>query len=677
MSAMTATPTLASLSDIAALAGVQRPVPSMWRRRWAATEDPFPAPAARIGDRELFPLDAVVGWVERHGLGNSHTMREEAALFASLETEADARLVVDGLEALLALKAVSGATLGDLDRPALLDLADDADPLDAHLYREIEALSDTAPSWAARADAMVEAAFGVAPAIDTLTRQRRRLGLASPATFHPAATALCAAIAEELLAPDGRPAPVLVDPAGAGELLLAMQEPADGDAQVAQIPDARTPDARSLRRRLVASGWQLQSPSPDEGPDRLPGARALVAQLPSASCPDASDLDVVAAVEEIALALGQDDRAVVIGPAGALAARTRDTATREARAGALRTGKVRAIVRLRAGLWPSRSRQPLAVWVLGAPPDGAPIRDTAVAVADLAATPLSPAVQQDVVTDVLAAMGGVASARAHAFRFARLVPTPSLVATDGDLVTVVPPVVRPRRSPVELALEAQRLAATVRAPAPGVSIDLVHNEHGGARTATVGQLLANGALRLVSANRIDPGDVTPGAAVPVIGPDELLGARRRGERGVDRLAFAARYPAGRYTEPGDVVFCTAPATTAIVDTEGFSVVVHPAHVLRVDPGRARGLTPELLAHALRNGPGVGPWRSWPVRLVPPGQEGPLEAALRDAERARADARARLDALDALASTLVEGVSTGALVLNPPTERDDAHPGQEG
>ena len=196
MSTLTAAPTLASLSDIAALAGVQRPVPSMWRRRWAATEDPFPAPAERIGGRELFPLDAVVGWLERNRLGNSRTMREEAALFASLATEADARLVVDGLEALLALKAVSGANLGDLDGPALLDLADDADPLDAHLYREIDALSDAAPSWAARADAMVEAAFGVSPAIDALTRQRRRLGLASPATFHPAATALCAAIAE-------------------------------------------------------------------------------------------------------------------------------------------------------------------------------------------------------------------------------------------------------------------------------------------------------------------------------------------------------------------------------------------------------------------------------------------------------------------------------------------------
>lgn len=677
MSALTAGHTLASLSDIAALAGVQRPVPSMWRRRWAATEDPFPAPAERIGNRELFPLDAVVGWLERNGLGNSRTTREEAALFASLATEVDPRLVIDGLEALLALKAVSGATLGDLDRPALLDLADDADPLDAHLYREIEALSDTAPSWAARADAMVEAAFGVAPAIAVLTRQRARLGLASPTTLHPAATNLCAAIAEELLVPDARPAPVLVDPAGAGELVLAMPEPSGSGAQVALLPDARTPDARSLRRRLIASGWQLQSPSPDEGGDRLPGARVLVAQVPSAACSDASDLDVVTAVEEIALALGQDDHAVVIGPAGALTARTRDAATREARAGALRTGKVRAIVRLGAGLWPSRSRQPLAVWVLGDPADGASIRDTTVAVADLAATPLSPAVQQDVVTDVLAAIGVAASARAHAFRFARLVPTPSLVATDGDLVTVVPPVARPRRTPVELALEAQRLAATVGAPAPGVSIELVHHEHGGARSATVGQLLANGALRLVAANRVDPSDVTAGGGVPVIGPDELLGARRRGERGVDRFAFAARYLSGRYTEPGDVVFCTAPTVAATVDTEGFSVVLHPAHVLRIDPKRARGLTPELLAHALRNGPGVGPWRSWPVRLVPPGQEGPLDAALREAEAARADARARLEALDALASTLVEGVSTGALVLNPPTERDDARPGQEG
>ena len=317
------------------------------------------------------------------------------------------------------------------------------------------------------------------------------------------------------------------------------------------------------------------------------------------------------------------------------------------------------------------------MWVLASPPDDGLGRDRTVAVADITTSAMSKAARPDVVMDVVAAMGGSTAARGHAFRFARLVPTSALVATAGELVSVVAPVARPRQSPVELALEARRLATAVSVPIAGVSLDIVHGEHGGVRTATVGQLLASKALRVIPGNRIDATDLLPGAPVPVIGPEELLGARRRGDRGMDRLTFASRYGSGRYTEPGDVVFCTTPGTGALVDREGLSVVLSPARVLRVDPDHARGLTPELLAHALRTGPGTGPWRAWPVRLVPAAQAAALEFALRDAEVARDDARQRLDALDALSRTLVDGVSTGALTLNHPTEPDDHQAEQEG
>jgi len=671
------TTALVSLTDVAALAGVQRPVPSMWRSRWAASATPFPDAAARIGRRELFALDSVVAWLDQTGLGNSRSVHEEAALFASLEGVANAQVVLDGLEALVALASLSGTTLGTTDGPALLDLADDADPQDACLYREVAALADDAPSWATHADAMVEAGFGVAGALGALARQRARLDLAPATALHLAAISLAAAIARELRAQDDRPEPVLCDPLGSGDLFLAVADAAEVDSPMAVVSTADTPEARSVRQRLVAHGWHLRDVEGTEGSLALPDECIVLTQLPCASRPTMSDLEVVRAVEELALAMATEDRAVVVGPARALANRTRDAATRQVRAEALRTGKVRAVLRLPDGLWPARSREQLAVWVLGPPSEDGPIRETTTAVADVGPTAMTPAVQQDLVTDVVAATSGAMAAHGHAFRFARLVPTSTLVATAGDLAAVVPPLARPRRSPVELALEAERLAAAVSAPAPRVSVDLAHREHGGARTATIGQLLASRAVRLIPANRIDPSDVRLGGGVPVIGPDEVLGARRRGERGVDRLAFAAGYPSGRYTEPNDVVYCTAPAVGALVDRDGLSIAARPARVLRVDPERARGLTPELLAHAIRTGPGAGPWRSWPVRLVPTGQEAALEAALRQADDARADARERLDALDALTRTLVDGVSTGALTLNNPMERDDAHPGQEG
>ena len=107
------------------------------------------------------------------------------------------------------------------------------------------------------------------------------------------------------------------------------------------------------------------------------------------------------------------------------------------------------------------------------------------------------------------------------------------------------------------------------------------------------------------------------------------------------------------------------------------MVLSPARVLRMDRENAPGLPPELLAHALRTGPRTGPCRAWPVRLGPAAQAVALESALRDAEVARDDARQRLDVLDALSRTLVEGVSTGALTLNHPTEPDDHQAEQEG
>lgn len=673
----TSRPSLVSLSDIAELARVQRPVPSNWRRRWARSATPFPDAAERVGAREFFDLEAVVDWLDQTSLGNNRGVREEAALFASLEAQPNAAVVLDGLEALVALKAVTGVALGSMDAAGLLDLADDVDPHDGHLYRELTSLGEDLPVWASRADGMVEAALGVAGALEVLSRHRGRVGVASPTDLHPSATALAAAIAGELVDPEERPGATFVDPVGAGELMLATRGTAEGESPVAMLTPAGTPGARSVWRRLVAGGWHLRTAETDDGRVVVPDGCLILTQLPPASRPATSDLDVVTAVEEIALAMHDADRAVVVGPASALANRTRDAATGQVRAEVLRTGKVRAILRLPAGLWPARSRQQLAMWVLASPRDDGLVRDRTVAVADITTSAMSEAARQDVVMDVVAAMGGSTAARGHAFRFARLVPTSALVATAGELVSVVAPVARPRQSPVELALEAQRLVAAVSAPVPVVSLDLVHREHGGVRTATVGQLLASKALRVIPGNRIDATDVKRGGAVAVIGPEELLGIRRRSDRGVDRLSFASRYGSGRYTEPGDVVFCTTPGTGALVDREGLSVVLSPARVLRIDPDHARGLTPELLAHALRTGPGTGPWRAWPVRLVPAAQAAALESALHDAEVARDDVRQRLDALDALSHTLVEGVSTGALTLNHPTEPDDARPEQEG
>ncbi|MDJ0355463.1 hypothetical protein [Paenarthrobacter sp. PH39-S1] len=49
-----AAPLEMSLSDVAALARVQRPVVSMWRTRSAASAHPFPLPARTVRGRDVF-----------------------------------------------------------------------------------------------------------------------------------------------------------------------------------------------------------------------------------------------------------------------------------------------------------------------------------------------------------------------------------------------------------------------------------------------------------------------------------------------------------------------------------------------------------------------------------------------------------------------------------------------
>ena len=65
------------------------------------------------------------------------------------------------------------------------------------------------------------------------------------------------------------------------------------------------------------------------------------------------------------LAMADDARAVIIGTASALTDPLRAPATVAIRSSLLRTGRVRAIVRLPAGLLPTKPRQQLALWVLG------------------------------------------------------------------------------------------------------------------------------------------------------------------------------------------------------------------------------------------------------------------------------------------------------------------------
>jgi hypothetical protein len=186
-------------------------------------------------------------------------------------------------------------------------------------------------------------------------------------------------------------------------------------------------------------------------------------------------------------------------------------------------------------------------------------------------------------------------------------------------------------------------------------------------TATAEQLISAGHLRYIPGNRLDPDDITVGAtdagSIRIIGPEEVAGSLPLGNRSIDRLRFAGEYPAGRVTEPGDVVFCTIPRPAAIVDTEGTSVVVFPARILRINPSDPNGLLADVLAadiatlaHAHKR------WQSWPFRQTSPQQRGVLAGTLASLRLQREQARDRLARLDELAALLTSGVTAGTIAL---------------
>jgi len=689
---MTATPTaprlLLTLPDVAALAQVQRPVVSMWRTRSAGTDTPFPEPRASTDTQERFDANDVVAWLDATGRGKNPNHREELALFAALDDRPgdERRTTLDGLAALLTLKAGTGEQLAHRTGIDLLDLADDADPHDQYLYREVAALGEDVTTVAGRADAMSDAAWTPTAAFEQLVAQRARLRFADAPGSGLTRTAmdLVARLAVGLAGteqPDAVHSATFVDPTGSSDLLVAVRgQLGDVDQPVAALTLDDSPGSRSAHRRLITHGWYVRNlPVDTDGRFTLPAASIVVAHLPAAGPRAPSDDAVLATLDEIALAMADDARAVVIGPASALTDALRAPGTVAARSGLLRTGRVRAVVRLPAGLLPAKPRQQLALWVLGPAHPGVAIGDRWTTIADLSAATLDASTVGDVLTDVVASMGDRASVHSHAFRFMHLVATSALLARKGDLVgTPRPRPQRSRRDAAEVALQVHDLLVAVNAPArPDVALSFEHRTPGASQRITLGELVASKAARVVPGHRIESGDLSGTGTVRVIGPDELTGVRAVGDRTIDRLFFSARYPAARYTEPGDIVFCSTPGIGALVDAAGLSVVQAPARILRLDRTKTPDLLPDVVARDIRAAHAPGGWQTWAVRLVPPRQRAALESTLTRLAVEREDVARRLAALDDLAATLTDGVATRTLTLNSPSTPDDELQNRKG
>ncbi|TFC16548.1 hypothetical protein [Cryobacterium glucosi] len=702
---------LMSMSDIAALARVQRPVVSVWRSRSALTDTPFPAPAALRNGRELFDATAVGAWLSDTGHGNNPQASADAAAHAVLDgqtrTQADTFHTVT---ALLALRSVIGRPLGTLSGSDLVDAADEHDPDDDAFYREIEAIGAASAGLVGYVDALVEAAYGEAEAFERLLADqfKREPQGASGTTLSDEGLNLIARTAHALAGTQPSESVFVDATGGASDVLLAIAhtEYASGDLTVVTANDD-SDTARMVRRRLLVhriarDGLEVQS----SGAFSVTGRAVHVAQLPPATEPWMSAAGMLSAIEQIVLQMDDDQLAVVLAPSAVLSDSGLSRDTDAVRSSLLRSGRVRAIVRLPAGLLTYKPQRVQTLWVLGAAHARVPLVDRWTMVADLSAQRLNPTAIEDLVSDLVASLGDRATVRAHAFRFARLVLTRSLLASRDSLVAGAHSTARAASSAqgTELALRVDELIRALNDPVPAlppgraaanasdapfspvgfaitlqpVSSDNPSSSTTQPPTASVEQLLANRHLRYFPGNRIDIADLdvaprgapgtpamgTRSTGIRVIGPPEVCGDVTVGDRRIDPLLFATGYPAGRVTEPGDVIFCTAPSLAAIVDEDGTSVVLFPARILRINPGNPNGLLSAVLAADIAALPaGDRRWRRWRPRQIPDAQRTALAGALASVRLEQQHAQRRLAQLDELTDLVMAGVTAGTLTFS--------------
>jgi hypothetical protein len=290
-------------------------------------------------------------------------------------------------------------------------------------------------------------------------------------------------------------------------------------------------------------------------------------------------------------------------------------------------------------------------------------------VADLSTSALTLDVNQDLISDVVASMGDRATIRAHSFRFARLVQTRTLLARQGSLVKAAAAKRSTAVPGAEAALRIEELLHALSSPASWPLLPAVEatGPGGPLHPAAVQDLLIAGNLKYVNGVRVQAEDTNRHAGSRILGREELMDPHGSQPRFISLLDFAAKYPAGRLTEPGDVVFCTSPQPAAIVDAEGGAVVVFPARILRIDRGDPGGLVPDVVAADISNLPSADKtWRNWRLRRTPDLLHRPLAAALARVQHEQAAARQRLKHLEELATLITDGVAGGSLTLTDPS-----------
>ncbi|MCG5463445.1 SAM-dependent methyltransferase [Micromonospora sp. MED01] len=689
---------LISLPEVAALAGVRRPVVTTWRRRHPA----FPAPAEVEAGRLLFKARDVVEWLVGTGRAERSTIEPDLRLhlLACLPLQAGVSTgigrrrnlrrheLVGAMTALICLYHLDDEPLrpdGYTDRQmidALRERAAEADWDDELLRSEIDTLPPDAGWLAEVVDELIEAAWGCAQAYERVLAARQRFGI--PELYEDAITPQLARLMAGLSGARDRAdehghLQVADYRAGAGDLLMAVRhELGDHDPLALHAADPDPFLARVLRRRLVVQGlsrgsWQVEI-GPGPATSTSP-ADVVLLHLPYRPAESRTDTNPFAEVNKVTHGLAPGQTAVVLGPAELLvdalppyhpAARSRNEL--------LTTGRVEAVVQLPGGLVSFRPGYRTALWVLRRE-EPSPLQGR-VLLADVSDRALTDRVVDELVVDIVTWRRNGHRPEEHLRAYASQVNIADLTPPRRPLTARRPArvrdVVRDGRLTVAEVAEMEVALDDLAGPRPRLRSRLAaRDEREQPVTRSIGALVREGHLHILSGVRIAGDDAVAEGHHPLVGPDEISGLAPIGSRLIDRAVFAERYPRARPTEPGDVIVSLTPTLRAHHDAEGFSVVEFPARVVRIRPdGRAR-FTPRVLAALInaapqRRAPGaVRPssrLTDLQLPLLPPADVARLDALLTASEVRRNLARRELELLDELGRRAVAGLTDGILTI---------------
>ncbi|MFC0039634.1 SAM-dependent DNA methyltransferase [Actinomadura rayongensis] len=679
-----------SMTEIAELADVKRPVVSTWRRRYPD----FPQPATEERGQQLFDAAHIIDWLVETGRARRSEIEGDLRVhtLARLGARLPSSTLIPALTALICLRHLSDDEPLDDESPGLMarlrERADEADPDDDLLASEIRGLR---VSWLpAAVDELVEAAWSTRGAFERILQVRDRLGATdmSSGRLDSGLESLVAGLADARAHADSDGEVRLVDPyAGVGDLVIAVAGTLrDDQALHVTACCADPPTARLTRRRLAVRDVPEIEFDVRTDPDGcLDEATVVVTQLPYRPAEGRSAALSLNALNDLLLPLPHGATAIVVAPADTTAALDPTSDAGVLRGELLASGSVKAVIRLPGGLIPYRPGYEVALWVLTA--DYAVGERGKVLLADVSDRTLTPGLVDALVTDVLAWRDEQFDPDAHSRVHTVATPVRALIASPRPLVPRYLPSQDDLRwdvpERVARTLELERVVWEARPDAPRLNSDLsAVPRPRPPRTATIAELSGSGHpknLSLRKGTRLPAGLILPASSTvnatnsyPVFGPAEVLGESEPGSRRVDRIEFETSCPGARHSKPGDVIITTAPRPAAAVDRDGHSVVEFPARILRIEEEGGKHFTPRVLAALLdRAGRADGAVRpaqrleELALPLLSPAELNRLDRLLADLDDRRDRARREIAALDELRRIAATGLADGTLTLADP------------